>query len=89
MEENKSRPEKRVVHAYPFEIDTSDTRPIWECHERTERTTVITSGVRYGGKAEQPHFCDPDYGRDKKAEAVAEAVRLAVKRGEIDPKLFE
>lgn len=37
---------------------------------------------------EEPHYMDPDRGRKAKADAIAEAVRQAVMRGEIDPDVL-
>lgn len=62
--------------------------PIEEDPVPSDAPVTVMPHVRIEGKALAPHYCDPGYGRDARAEAVAKAVRNAVRRGEIDPELF-
>lgn len=82
-----------VTYMTPI-IDASDVEPSYVKAQRelannpNHHVTHIQT-VEIQGKAEDPHWCDPDYGKDKKAEAIARAVKSAIMRGEIDPSLFD
>lgn len=80
----------RVVNALPYTIDSSDTRPFWMKVEPSEDTEVIRGyGAVVEGKPGEPHYMKRRDKQKERAEAVAEAVRLAVERGDIDPSVFE
>lgn len=90
--EVKDKPDKpvpEVVHIGPaYTVDRSDMRPHYAMpeYQPTEKTEVIHVGnrVRYVMEDEET---EADR-KAKRAEAIAKAVELAIKRGDIDPDAF-
>lgn len=84
-------PEHIDIHMGPrYTIDNSDMESRFREAAQHEPKEVI----RLGSTAtylppEEPAYMDPDRGKDARAEAVAQAVKAAIMRGEIDPSIFE
>ena len=84
-------PEHIVIHIGPrYTIDNSDMESRFREAAQHEPKEVIRLGstVTYL-PPEEPAYMDPDRGKDARAEAVAQAVKAAIMRGEIDPSIFE
>ena len=91
VENDDAEPEHIVVHMGPqYVVDNSDMESRFREAENNVPEHVIHLGstVRYM-PPENPTYADPDHGKKEKAKAIAEAVRLAVERGEIDADLFD
>lgn len=92
VENDDAEPEHIVVHMGPqYVVDNSDMESRFREAENHVPEHVIHLGntVTYLPPTDPDYALSPDERRSEKAKAIAEAVRLAVERGEIDADLFD
>lgn len=91
VEDRPSEPIHEEVHIGPAVSYVATGTTLWEDREPSEGGNVIRIGntLDFSGPAEEPDYMNPNRGRDAKAEAIAKAVELAIKNGDIDPEVFD
>lgn len=88
VRDKPAEPVHEVIRMNPFgDVDLSDTEPHYMKNHAGEPTDESSRPVRV--VCEEPHYMNPERGREAKAEAVAQAVKAAIMRGELDPSIFE
>lgn len=83
---SRRNPEADVCKLFTYDNDLSHANQTkWEAEPPSPDAEVIrVNTIRVEGKAQPPHWEDPAYGQDSKAERIAQAVKKAVDAGLVD-----